>query len=342
VLCDFSADNLNHSGCLIHGKLHREDIAKALWFDGFEPTPVGLGRSAHRLLGYTPLYWGNIRREGEHRSRHAWPPPFSVIATSRPADRERTRARRGRATRRSSRSQAPEVLQRQVTFAHIPEIPTAIPIQEASTSGRASVEEEEEFEEEAFDHRAVIQSLTEQGTRLADSDDSPGYSPSPDREDMSRRPINLLDTLTLGGASRAPPTARTAIPPPVPSPVSLTDRQREKRPADSPQDAQPSPQRRRTDGPNSTQQLPESPPLIQHWAPVLARPSGAPLTVIDKISSTDVAYGVSRAALLPNDMEREKNSSYDVLMKTIFQSSIKVRSLVTVFVCKSWFLYLPP
>jgi hypothetical protein len=224
MLCCFAADNLNHGGRLIHGKLHREDIAKALWFDGFEPTPVGLGRSAHRLLGYTPSYWGGIRREGEHRSRHAWPPPFSVIATSRPADRERTRARRGRARGRSSRSQAPEVLQRQVTFAYIPEIPTAIPIQEASTSGRTIAEEEEEEEERVFDHRAAVRSLTEQSTLLADSDDSPGYSPSPDREDMSRRPINLLDTLTLGGASRAPPSARTATPPPVPVSVSLTDR----------------------------------------------------------------------------------------------------------------------
>jgi hypothetical protein len=68
----------------------------------------------------------------------------------------------------------------------------------------------------------------------------------------------------------------------------------------------------------------DSPPLAQPWAPALARPDGTPVNAIDKISSTDVAFGISRAALLPNDMEREKGNSYDVLMKSIFQSSAKV------------------
>jgi hypothetical protein len=324
----FVASNLNHGGRIIHGKLHREDIAKALWFDDFEPTPVGLGRSAHRLLGYTPFYWGNIRKEGEHRSRHAWPPPLSVIATGRPADRERTRARRGRANRRSSRSRAPEDLQQQVTFAHIPEIPTAIPIlsrtdQEASTSGRVTVEAEEE---EEFDHRAVVQSLSERGAFLADSDDSPGYSPSPEREDMPRQPINLLDELNLGGASRAPPVTRsvtlsqTSSPPPP-------ENSRDKRPRESPEHGQLPPNRRRTGSPSSSQTLCDSPPLVQPWEPALTRPDGTPLNITDKVSSTEVAFAVSRAALLPNDIEREKNSSYDVLMKTILQSSAKVKEI---------------
>lgn len=38
----------------------------------------------------------------------------------------------------------------------------------------------------------------------------------------------------------------------------------------------------------------------------------------DKISSVDVALGVSLAALLPLDMDREKSNSYDSLMKSIF------------------------
>lgn len=324
MICCFAADNLNHGGRLIHGRLHREDIAKALWFDGFEPTPVGLGRSAHRLLGYTPFYWGNIRREGEHRTRRAWPPPHSVIATGRPTDRERTRARRGRARGRSSRSQAPEVLQRQVTFAYIPEIPTAIPLQEASTSGRTIAEEEEESR---FDHRAVVRSLSERGAFLEDSDDSPGYSPSPDREDMPRQPINLLDELNLGGASRAPPAARVATPSQTSSPPPPLENPRDKRPRESPEHAQPPTLRRRTGGSGSSQTLCDSPPLVQPWEPALARPDGTPLNMIDKISSTEVAFGVSRAALLPLDMEREKGSSYDVLMKTIFQSSAKVKEI---------------
>jgi hypothetical protein len=68
--------------------------------------------------------------------------------------------------------------------------------------------------------------------------------------------------------------------------------------------------------------------LAQPWEPVLARPSGVPLNRVDKISSTDVAFGVSRAALLPLDMEREKGSSYDTLMKTVFQSCVKVTNLL--------------
>lgn len=46
--------------------------------------------------------------------------------------------------------------------------------------------------------------------------------------------------------------------------------------------------------------------------------------MIDKITFIDVAYRISRVALLPLDMEREKGSSYDALMKSIFQSSAKV------------------
>ncbi len=58
---------------------------------------------------------------------------------------------------------------------------------------------------------------------------------------------------------------------------------------------------------------------------MLTRPDGTSLNVIDKIASMDVAYGVSRAALLPLDMDREKGNSYDSLMKSIFQSSAKVK-----------------
>lgn len=46
--------------------------------------------------------------------------------------------------------------------------------------------------------------------------------------------------------------------------------------------------------------------------------------MIDRVNSVDAAYGVARAALLPLDMEREKSNSYDVLMKSIFQSSARV------------------
>lgn len=49
-----------------------------------------------------------------------------------------------------------------------------------------------------------------------------------------------------------------------------------------------------------------------------------PLNMIYRANSVDVAYGIARAALLPLDMEREKNSSYDMLTKSIFQSSVKV------------------
>lgn len=49
--------------------------------------------------------------------------------------------------------------------------------------------------------------------------------------------------------------------------------------------------------------------------------------MIDKVSSVDLAYDISRAALLPLDMEREKGCSYDALMKSIFQSSAKVKNL---------------
>jgi hypothetical protein len=227
-------------------------------------------------------------------------------------------------------------LQQQVTFAHIPEVLTAIPILVhsdlgPSTSGRAaSAEEEEEAEEEereeetgAFDYRTLTREIAEQAARLADSDDSSGYSPSPDHTDMPLQPINLLDQLNLGGASRAPPTVRSTQLPQSSSP-SFADRQREKRPAESPPQIQPLPQRRRTG--DTSLPVSGSPPLVQPWAPTLARPDGTLVNAIDKISSTDVAFGISRAALLPNDMEREKGNSYEVLMKSIFQSSAKVNS----------------
>lgn len=78
---------------------------------------------------------------------------------------------------------------------------------------------------------------------------------------------------------------------------------------------------------SSSQPLSNSPPLVQPWSPLLARPDGTSLNMIDKISSVDVAYGVSRAALLPLDMDREKGNSYDSLMKSIFQSSAKVSKI---------------
>lgn len=172
------------------------------------------------------------------------------------------------------------------------------------------------------DHRAVVLALAEQSILLADSD-SFGYSPSPDRE-MPRQPISLLDELNLpfppsrGGAPRAPTN-------PPPETTSAPSReQRDKRPLEGLPYTQPPLQRRRTRESSSSRPEPSSPPLVQSWAPVLARPDGTALTIIDKITSVDVAYGVARAAMLPLDLEREKGCSYDALMKSILQSSARV------------------
>lgn len=218
--------------------------------------------------------------------------------------------------------------------------------QEPSTSGRVIIEgEEEEREEregERFDQRAVVLSLTEQATLLGDSDSS-GYSPSPNR-DMHVQPISLLDELNLafppsrGGPSRAPPVAPPVNPPTTTASTSL-QQQRDKRPLESPQGTRPPLQRRRTGEANSSRTSTDSPPLIQSWAPVLARPDGTPLNMVDKVSSVDVAYGVSRAALLPLDMEREKNCSYDALTKSIFQSSVKVWILPYFIACQCGYCY---
>ncbi len=242
-----------------------------------------------------------------------------MIVTRRPADLGAPPARRSRSRGTGGRSEAD--LQQQVTFAEVPEIPTAIPILvrtdlQPSTSGRAVFEEEEEVDSLQPDPRLSPE-------RLTLSSDSSGYSPSPDRN-MPLQPISLLDELNLGSrAPRAASRASTAAPL-VASNQSPTERQRDKRPAESPQHVEPPTQRRRTGESGSSLVLTDSPPLVQPWAPVLARPDGTPLNVIDRISSVDVAFGISRAALLPLDMEKERGNSYDVLMKSVFQSSARV------------------
>lgn len=148
---------------------------------------------------------------------------------------------------------------------------------------------------------------------------------------MPLQPISLLDELNLAGppsrsgTSRAPPMiAPTVRPTPTVVASSLSHQQRDKRPAESPQDLQLPLQRRRIGDSSSSQLVTNSPPLVQPWAPTLTWLDGTPLTMIDKVKSVDVAYGVARAALLPLDMEREKNNSYNILMKSIFQSSARV------------------
>lgn len=254
---------------MIHGRLHREDIARALYFDGFEPTPVGLGRAAHRLLGYTPSYWGGIRRNDEPRTRHPWPPAAPLVVTRQPPEQRTPRARRGRGRGRGGNSRASQDLQQQIAFADIPEIPTAIPILvrtdlEPSTSGRQISEEEEEQEEQQEEEeeegnipRTDVYSSPEQIIHLSDSS---GYSPSPD-QNMPLQPINLLDELNLGGRiSRAAPPANPTIPSTSTLPPSL--QQRDKRPLKSPQETQP-PLQRRTEDSSSSRAMIDSHPLVQ-------------------------------------------------------------------------------
>lgn len=255
---------------MIHGRLHRKDIAHA-----------------HRLLGYTPSYWGGIRRVGEPRTRNPWPPVAPLVVTRQPPEQKAPRARRGRGGGGGGRSRASRDLQQQITFADIPEIPTAIPILvrtdlEPSTSGRVIAEEEEEEEEDQQQEeeedrghsRADAHCSPEQIIHLSDSS---GYSPSPDRN-MPLQPISLLDELNLGGrASRATSHVNPIVPPPT-SNRSLTEQQRDKRPMESPQNVEPPLQRRKTKDSSSSLTLVDSPPLVQPWAPVLACPDGTPLT----------------------------------------------------------------
>jgi hypothetical protein len=138
---------------------------------------------------------------------------------------------------------------------------------------------------------------------------------------MPLQPINLLDELNLGARPPRAPTTSASLNPTI-NAVPLFE-PRDKRPIEGPSETQQRSQRQRT---RDTSQTTNSPPLIQQWAPLLARPDGTPLSMIDKISSPDVAYGVSRAALLPLDMDRERSNSFDTLMKSILQSSAKVRT----------------
>lgn len=57
---------------------------------------------------------------------------------------------------------------------------------------------------------------------------------------------------------------------------------------------------------------------------MIARPNGTPFNMSDKVTSLDVAYAIAQAALLPADIEKEKDLSYDALMKYAMQTSVKV------------------
>lgn len=192
------------------------------------------------------------------------PPAPAEQRPTRPSKRQR----RGNATC----SRASRDLQQQVTFAHVPEIPTAIPIlvqtdQELSTSGRAVIEEEKEEEGEKeergeIDHCAIILSLAEQSALLAHSDSS-GYSPSPDRE-MPRQPINLLNEFNLGVLPSRPPPSNVPSGPQLATMAVLSTRKKDKRPVESYDDVLPPLQRRRVGDLSTSRMVTDSPPLVQH------------------------------------------------------------------------------
>lgn len=44
----------------------------------------------------------------------------------------------------------------------------------------------------------------------------------------------------------------------------------------------------------------------------------------DKVTSPDVAYAIAQATLLPAEIEKEKDQSYDSLLKSAMQASVRV------------------
>lgn len=237
----FAAENISQNACLNHSLLHREENASALLFDGFDPIPVGLGWAAHNLLHYTPSCWGSIKRDGECHTRRPWPLVTTPTIPLPPSNQDRAHRhnRRGRITRSQSRADS----QQQFTFAHIPEISTAIPIITTGGFGPSTIDktvEQGEGEREGREEnrlRVSIASIADQYNQLSNSS---GYSPSPDRE-MPLHPVSLLAELNLaippsrGGTSRAPPVTTSTVPSVVVTSIP-SQQQRDKRPVDIPLD----------------------------------------------------------------------------------------------------------
>lgn len=181
-----AASNLNENAHLDHLGLHRRDIAWALAFDGFEPSPVGLGRAAHILLVCTPSYWGRVRKYGEPCSRCPWPPVTEQLNPSVHVELGLAKVRRNQPRGRATRPRASRDPQRGVTISSRPKIQTAIPIitsrdYELSTSGRGALEEEKE--EETIPGDIVI---TREVCLIDSLSSSHSYSPSTPGEGMRR------------------------------------------------------------------------------------------------------------------------------------------------------------
>lgn len=157
---------------------------------------------------------------------------------------------------------------------------------------------------------------------------------------MIALPINLLSILGLGGPTAAIPLvsispSTTTTPPTDPETSRTEKRALEVTTDESPQ---PSPQRQRTDGLNTRRAPTRHVVQPVPWVPVIARPNGTPLTTTDKINSPDVTYAVAQVALLPSDTEKEKDQSYNVLMKSAFQARARV---VPFSFCLAILLYCP-
>lgn len=61
----------------------------------------------------------------------------------------------------------------------------------------------------------------------------------------------------------------------------------------------------------------------------------------DMVSSPDVAYAIAQAAFLPTNIEKEKDQTYNALMKSAMQASVRVflAPFFLLFFCSIYLCY---